>query len=295
MKKSVVIAVSLLMLTGFDLPDGDYYSFPDYFPIDSRIFCIKTFEQSIGGAGRVTVEISGECLVPYKSGTLSGVTIQEVDGTSCYANDGNEVRLLSWDQSHISSDCDLTDHPNLWRFGAYQFGPEDEKKIRLDGDYYLVNDICTPIDNLSILVDFQPVVISFREDNFDAAILWYLDEATAFSDLDLQGAALDVTLPSLDDTGDYAITGFDIFVYGFGLIASGWIDAASGELDALYSLVALNCDIDEGDSCGCSVFKAAGDPGLLQLTVSGMLYLLPAGFAAACLRGRRRPGLLDKR
>ena len=287
MKKTVVIAVSLLMLTGFKLPEV-FHSFPDYFPTDARVFCIKTFEQSIGGAERVTVKISGECSVDYISGTISGVTIQEVDGTSCWSKDGEYVRLLKWDQEAISSDCDLTDHPILWRFGTYSYEIGDETKTRLDGDYYLVDGGCEPVNNLSILVDFQPVVISYREDDFDAAILWYLDEDTPFplSGLGLLGVGLELTPPSSDDTGGFAVIGFDIFVYGFGLVASGWIDVADGDLLEFYSLVAVDCNVDDS-ACGCAVFEAVGDPGLLQLTVSGMLYLLPAGFVALWLIRRQ--------
>lgn len=315
MKKVVVIAVSWLMLTGFIAPDEPDL-FPYYFPTTANVFCIKTFEQVFpagGDADRMTVKITGKCTVDYGiDGTRTGVTIQEVGGTSCWSNDDEFVRLLKWDEEEVGNNCDLEEPSDLWKFGTYQFEIGEDKKFRQDDDYCMVDGVCQCNDDPavfidSILVDFQPVIISYREDSYNAAILWYLDEDTPFTALDKQDlwdAGVKspplpppdpqeprfLLTPSIDDTDDFAVVGFDIFARGFGLIATGDIDADSGTLLSLYSFVAANCNVGNEDSCGCAVFEATGDPGLLQLTVSGMLYLLPVGFVALWLRRRRYTG-----
>ena len=45
--------------------------------------------------------------------------------------------------------------------------------------------------------------------------------------------------------------------------------------------------VDEGGVCGCSIFDETGKPATSQLTVSGLLYLLPIGFTFVLLRRKK--------
>jgi len=312
MTKIAPVAFALLMLAAFDVSAQESDLFPYYFPTTANVFCIKTFEQvfpAVGDADRVTVKITGKCTVDYGiDGTRRGVIFQEVGGTACWSNDDEFVRLLKWDDEEIGSDCDLEAPSELWKFGTYQFEIGEDKKFRQDDDYCMVDGACQCNDDLavfidSILVDFQPVIISYREDPYNAAILWYLDEDTPFTALDAQdlwdaglrspplpetSEPIPFLTPSIDDTDDLAVVGFDIFARGFGLIATGDIDAGSGTLESLYSFVAANCDAGDEDSCGCAVFDTAGDPGLGQIVITAMLYCLPAIYVIVRLRRRRK-------
>ena len=96
----------------------------------------------------------------------------------------------------------------------------------------------------SLLFDLQPAPVTVLAGTYeDALVLWWLDENPdyGYSTIDFHGKLNDlgITPPTSADTSGYAVTDFDVFAPGVGLIAHGGVDAEFGDFIDLCELVEL--------------------------------------------------------
>ena len=243
-KKNLIVILTLIFVLGCTNKTVFGVSFPDYFPLDPAVHGFKTFQWTYGGTGTYSSYISGTLTVPYQLGAIEGtgiVNFSDVD-TFYATNYGSEVTWLGTDDFYFSMDQSLNGLPIVWAFSTVV------DDMLLDQgtfyNYYPSSGIYERDDNQSLLFDIQNVTV-LSGSYSDAVIIWYLDEKYDFTDLDFDGKESDlgITLLVTSQTGRHSVTAFDIFAYGIGSIASGDIDAWTGQLVNLAELV----DIDFPD------------------------------------------------
>jgi hypothetical protein len=241
--------------------------FPDYMPLDPNEHGIKTFEWVYGRAGTYSSEIGGCETVPYTSGPIAGVEIENCWGlhTALFSNDGTSVKLLGlgnwflWPDSDVcewfvSTYPDMRDHPSCWSFGQLRDGALIDQ-----GTWYLVAkdapDWEREADQL-LLIGIQDVTVPAGT-YADSVVMWWLDASYPFAPLAFhkEESNLGLTLPSRVDTDGYAVTDFEVYAPGVGLIAHGGVDAATGDLADLAVLLEqrpLGDDAEPADDSGLS-------------------------------------------
>lgn len=220
-------------------------SFADYFPLTPSAFGTRTFVWTYGSTGTYQSYISGAIAVPYKSGSIQGVGIANIGGidTLFAANSGTRVMFLATTpeggRAYISTDCDLSAHPAAWTFGAVTDGMLLD--LGLFSNVYPDWAFCTTDNSQSLLFDIHDVSIEsglFSQ----CVIMWYLNKTYAYVPLDFAGkdVAMGIVLPTSSRTGGIAVTSFDIYANGIGLIASGEVDATTGKLARVSELQSID-------------------------------------------------------
>ncbi len=99
---------------------------PDYIPVDRETFCKRIYEQTFGGTDQETVEIVGSTTAPYTIQPLTGSIFcnigEEADTPTVWHNDGVTLKILKTENSYVSSDCDMSEHPPAQAFGLVHDG-----------------------------------------------------------------------------------------------------------------------------------------------------------------------------
>jgi len=243
--KTLFITVTLIFLLGYTNTTVYGIEFSDYFPLDPAVHGYKTFQWTYGNTGTYSSYISGTLTVPYTSGDIVGTGIVNLtDVDMLYAtNDGSEVKWLAFgidtEFIYLSIDCDFTSHPVGWTLSTVTDDMLLDQGEWCELDRELI--FCNCYNDQVLLFGIQNVTIPLGQYT-DSVIIWYLDTKYPFKALDLSGKENDlgITLPDETQTGEYSVTGFDIYANGIGMIACGDIDAETGELVHLAELV----DID---------------------------------------------------
>ena len=208
---------------------ADWYYSCDPNVFRRQVFAVTNFTDS--SSRMITNAISGFRSVPYKSGTIVGVT--DLAGDVFY-NDGNTAMLLGADGWFVSTDTNLTAHPSSWSF------PDVSDGMIITGNSYDVTEDLSQwqADSIMLLIQVQTVTVPAGVFS-NAVIFWYLDTNYPFANLNFHGvqAEMGITLPTSAQTHGYSVTDFNIYGYKAGQIAAGDIDARSGTLtNGLYRL-----------------------------------------------------------
>jgi len=244
--KAIILILSLFFLLFVPIK-AFAAEFAEYFPVVPQKFGIKTYEWTFGQSGQVTSSIEGVEIVPYLSGGISGSIISNFCdiGSGLVSNDGINVKYLGVGDYYMSTDCALTDHPSVWSFNTLNNGD-----VIVQGTHYTVNKNnfldCNEETGQRILISIQDV--SVLKGNFqNAIIMWYIDENFTFEPLNFFGKESDlgITLPTTTDTGGLSVTAVDIFGFDTGLIATGDVDAGTGNLVDLRELISIKRYDDE--------------------------------------------------
>ena len=225
--------------------------FPDYMPLDSNEYGVKTFEWTYGGTGEYTSAIGGDETVPYESGPVSGVTLTNYSdwGTAIVSNDANCVKFLGGGEWYLSTDTSLSAPPP-----GYTFASLCDGMIIEQGEHYNVKkDLSNweKVDNQMLLINIQDVTVP-QGHHLDTVVIWYLDTDFAFTPIDFHGkeTELGIIMPSNNDTNGYAVTAFEIYALRMGIIAQGDIDAATGSLNNLAELKEIYTSFSDGFEIG---------------------------------------------
>jgi len=212
-------------------------SFPDYLPVISEQYGLKTYVQTYGGTSSYTSQITGTHNIPYTTGSLTGVTISNFGGTddAIFLNNGDDVKFLGGGGVYVSTDAFLTSHPSSWSFGEVSDG-----QIIDQGIFYLVaSDLSSAAVEDDQLILFSIQNISVLNGTYqNALVMWWLDSNYGFSSLDFHGKDVDLGLvaPTGAQTDGHSVTDFDIFAFGVGPIATGDVSAMTGNVDNLFEL-----------------------------------------------------------
>ena len=205
-EKTLVVFLTIIFLLGYANSTIYGVLFPDYFPLDPAVHGLKTFQYTYGETGTFQSYISGTLTVPYTSGPIEGAGIVNLsDMDILYANNnGSEVKWIGTDDGYISTDPNLTAHPDAWTFSTVT-----DDMFLDQGVYYMVDPdlhLWVMEYELSLLFDIQNVTVSTVHYT-DAVIIWYLDEEHSFTALDFGGKDIDlgIILPNSTQTGNYSV------------------------------------------------------------------------------------------
>ncbi len=232
-----------------DCPIDDFIKFADYFPLDPQHICTSTYEVTLGNniGQHYTCTITGIETVPYTSGPLTGTILTtskpgNIQESYLGFNNGLNVKFLGYNGYYFSTDCSLTGPPPQWTLGVMR----DKMIIDQSSPYYSVNknnsSDCVEDDNQKLLIRIGDVQV--QGVSYPKAVIWYyLDMNYPFTTLNFYGkdTSLGITLPAGSDTEGYSVTAFDIYGLNTGLIASGDVDAATGNLLDLDELISISC------------------------------------------------------
>ncbi len=272
-------------------------SMPDYFPIDPKIFCRKTYQQSLGGDGTDTAEIIGKITVPYASGPLQGALMCECDeeDLAVWFNDGVTLAILMTGAYYQSADDSLVYPP----FPTIPNEIHDGQILPItpgDPSYSVKKDLSDDFpndtgDSLEFML-FQIRDVTVPAGYYEkAVVVWVIGpEEQEFEELEFYGKDVDLgitPLPSYSEREGYGVDGFIILGLGTGTIAMGEVNYESGELDDFFELVSISC---EGPT-----FDAFDVPGTMETRASGMndlgqivgCYLDPSDVRHGLLRDKR--------
>ena len=215
-------------------------SFPDYYPVNPATHGRKTFEWTYGNTGSFVSSITGTRNVSYQSGDVLATEFSGGLAIDIAINTGEEVWFVGGTSNYVSTDCNMSDHPATWRFSTIT----DDMLLDQGTFYYVTQDIsksdatCELVNDQAILFDIQDVTVPFGQYQ-DSVIIWWIDKSYTFTELNFWGkdVELGIVLPDSTQTGGYAVTDFDVYGLGVGLLAWGDIDAESGNLNELMEMV----------------------------------------------------------
>lgn len=219
------------------------YWFSDYFPLNPKLYGIKTYELTVGGTGQFTSKIVGTEIIPYTTGAITGVKIAFGDDYGVYYSEKRYFYSLKDGDYILSTTCgELTAYPPNAIVGKVY----DGMILDLSGPYWKVNandynDCKPPGDSGINLISIQDVYINGKRYN-NSLIFWEFEPERPFTPLNFDGKELVIglTLPTVDETNNNAIT--DVYIWGHrkGLLAAGDITAATGELNTFVELVSVS-------------------------------------------------------
>jgi hypothetical protein len=202
---------------------------------------VKTFAWTYGRSGTWTSQITRNVTVPYGDGALTGVEVSnafEVNGTlwsEVGYDDGTAIHALMLGNFYLSSDEDLSSHPDVWSFATVTDG------MLLDmRPYYLIRSDWGEVGeqpNQMLLYHIQDVNVGGQLYH-DVLTAWTIDTQYPFVAVDLMGrqADLGLTLPTALATGGYAAAHFRMRAPGVGIIGLGRVDPTTGQLQCLGEL-----------------------------------------------------------
>jgi hypothetical protein len=203
------------------------YHLPDWYPADPNVYSRPVFEITNFADSSTSVftnEITGFRKVPYKSGTIVGVTNLMGD---IFYNDGATLKMLGSGDWFYSTDTNLTAPP-----AGASVGQVYDGMIVIDSGYGVKEDLSEYEQvNERSLIEVQTVTVPAGTYS-NAIIFWSLDVDKPFTPLDFHGleTEMGITLPTSSKTEGYSVTEFRMYGYRTGLIALGDIQAISGVL-----------------------------------------------------------------
>jgi hypothetical protein len=242
---------------------------PDYFPVDRKTYCRRTFDFTVGLPGQSHSEIIGRSTVPYLSGPLTGTMVCALSpgeyDLSTWSNDGITLKPLMDNDHFASTDDKLTAFPPEAAFGRIQ---DREYKLPVSPPYFAIKKGLT----FSYISGDADDVLWFRiqdvtvrgKTHRDALIMWEMDSRPpGFSPLQPHAkyAEFGITPPTADEALGKQVTGFIVFAEGVGIVAVGGIK--NGELVAAAELVSISCNdkapaYDAFDVPGTRITRAQG-------------------------------------
>lgn len=229
-----------------------YAFFPDYYPVDPAVYGTHQMKCTFGATGEYTSRIAGTFTTPYQSGAITAAQVTGVGGSeSLYpgeswlgiANDGSTVRLYTaggsittGEYGYGAGDCQLaapaagTALSGLYDGMVYQMGPLYMVQPDLSGCQQVM-----PQQRYVVSIQDVKVTQGYYQ---DAVVIWLLDLNIPFAPLNFSGQ-IGMQGPSTGQTGGFSVTAFEVFGLNTGMIASGNIDAASGNLVELWQLQSI--------------------------------------------------------
>ncbi|MEN6425147.1 MAG: hypothetical protein ABFE13_07280 [Phycisphaerales bacterium] len=220
----------------FTTGDSVVLSVVDYGVGSSSAYGVRTFEWTYGRSGEWKSRMGDEVVVNYGDGTsFTGIETTNIAQANAQIwNEVVEVRdstiiVLTLGSFQLSSDPNLTSHPDAWSFET----ASDGMLVNLS-PYYLIRTNPSMVllrEDQMLLYQVQDVSVLF-DSYTDALISWTLDANEPYADLNFHGKETDlgIVLPTSADTSGYAVTGFRIRGLGAGIIALGRVDPETGEL-----------------------------------------------------------------
>ena len=216
----------------------------NYVSADVDAYGIRTFTWVHGKTGSLTTQVIGSEEVTFGNGQVFvGVWISnsDPDGERNVLSSlvANGVQVLAEDDHLLSDDASGFAPSSRFFYGSFNDG-----EVTQVTDFYYdipsnVKDSVIYNSNLSdySLAMIQDVTVPYAS-YANCFIRWSLHSDFSYNEPNFYGwdAKLGVTLPTSSETGARALSRFMILAPDFGVIASGDVDDATGELGDMYVL-----------------------------------------------------------
>lgn len=226
----IVCVLSLLMYV-----NAQAANFADYLPLNTSTRILVTTKGNPGDIGRTYVNrVTGTEQISTTLTTKIGVIPYAPDAYNSFYNITNDGTTVKW-----------------WGNQSVTFDPPFSIGIINDGDLTPIfssniTDRCTQVVSYgeaadSVLIDIRDVTVS-GVTYPNAIVEFFIDPDLSAREVNFGANTLgfpSTYLPNSRSPLPGAITGFDIFASGIGLIADGDIDAATGNFVALIELQSI--------------------------------------------------------